>query len=433
MSVDTQLRFRNESIAAYSKANQEPDWFLEKRLSSLNAAGVLPLPALEKTKIDKWNIDQFAPFQTEAKADGIESLDNVVKEQIGEGAVNNLIVQKNASTIFTAVSEELTAQGVIFTDLASALREHGDLVQQYYLKAVGFDEHKLTALHTALVNGGVFLYVPKNVEISEPLQAVFEVAGDEAFLCPHILVVAEANSRVAYVDTFVSAAGKQMVANSIVEVFVGAGAKVQVASVRTLSGEVHDYTFRRAVVERDGRMEWVLGEMNDGNCVANNTTVLKGTGSFADTKTINVGTGSQRQNLTSQVQHIGTHSESDMLSKAVMRDEAVTILNGITKIEKGAEKTNGAQAENILMLSEKARGDANPILLIDEDDVKAGHAASVGKISEESIYYLMSRGVTRKEAERLIILGFLEPVVAEIPLEEVKSRLRQALERKLGR
>lgn len=433
MSVDTQLRFRNESIAAYSKANQEPDWFLEKRLASLNAAGVLPLPALEKTKIDKWNIDQFAPFQTEAKADGIESLDNVVKEQIGEGAVNNLIVQKNASTIFTAVSEELTAQGVIFTDLASALREHGDLVQQYYLKAVGFDEHKLTALHTALVNGGVFLYVPKNVEISEPLQAVFEVAGDEAFLCPHILVVAEANSRVAYVDTFVSAAGKQMVANSIVEVFVGAGAKVQVASVRTLSGEVHDYTFRRAVVERDGRMEWVLGEMNDGNCVANNTTVLKGTGSFADTKTINVGTGSQRQNLTSQVQHIGTHSESDMLSKAVMRDEAVTILNGITKIEKGAEKTNGAQAENILMLSEKARGDANPILLIDEDDVKAGHAASVGKISEESIYYLMSRGVTRKEAERLIILGFLEPVVAEIPLEEVKSRLRQALERKLGR
>jgi Fe-S cluster assembly protein SufD len=115
-----------------------------------------------------------------------------------------------------------------------------------------------------------------------------------------------------------------------------------------------------------------------------------------------------------------------------MTGEATTILNGITKIEKGAEKANGEQAENILMLSEKARGDANPILLIDEDDVKAGHAASVGRVSEESIYYLMSRGIDRQEAERLIILGFLEPVVAEIPIDEVKNRLRQALERKLG-
>jgi Fe-S cluster assembly protein SufD len=224
-----------------------------------------------------------------------------------------------------------------------------------------------------------------------------------------------------------------MVANSAVEVYVGAGAHVQVASVRTLSEEVHDYAFRRAVVDRDGKMEWILGEMNDGNTVANNTTILKGKGSVGDTKSITVGTGQQRQNLTSQVQHIGTYSESMMLSKAVMTDEAVAILNGITKIEHGATKANGEQAENILMLSEKARGDANPILLIDEDDVKAGHAASVGRVSEESLYYLMSRGIPRKQAEKLIILGFLDPVVAEIPLEEVKGRLRQALERKLER
>ena len=122
-----------------------------------------------------------------------------------------------------------------------------------------------------------------------------------------------------------------------------------------------------------------------------------------------------------------------MLSKAVMTDEAVTILNGITKIEKGAEKANGEQAENILMLSEKSRGDANPILLIDEDDVKAGHAASVGRFSEESVYYLMSRGISRKESERLITIGFLDPVISEIPLEDVQNVIRQAVERKLGR
>jgi Fe-S cluster assembly protein SufD len=432
MSVDVQLRFDREAITEYSKANQEPDWFLEKRLSALQLAGELELPSLEKTKIDKWNFDKFLPFQTVEKAASVNELDDVVKEQIDVNAVKNLLVQKNASVVFRAAADEWKRQGVIFTDFATALREHGDLVQKYLLDAVKPDEHKLTALHTAVINGGVFLYVPKNVEVDVPLQVVFEVAGDDALLCPHVLIVAEANSKVTYVDTYVSAEGSNMVANSIVEVYVGAGASVQVASVRSLSEKVHDYTFRRAVVDRDGKMVWILGEMNDGNTVANNTTILKGSGSCAETKTVSIGTGSQRQNLTSQVQHIGTHSESDMVSKAVMTGEATTILNGITKIEKGAEKSNGEQAESILMLSEKARGDANPILLIDEDDVKAGHAASVGRFSEMSIFYLMSRGISRQEAERLIILGFLEPVVAEIPIEEVKNRLRQALERKLG-
>ncbi|MDF2682103.1 MAG: Fe-S cluster assembly protein SufD [Brevibacillus sp.] len=432
MSVDVQLRFDSEAITEYSKANQEPAWFLEKRLAGLQAAGELQLPALEKTKIDKWNTTEFDPFQTAATAATANELSDLVKAQIDVDSVKNLLVQKNASSVFEAVSDELKSKGVIFTTLAKALVEHSDLVQKHLLNVVAYDEHKLTALHTAVVNGGVFLYVPKNVEVEVPLQVVFEVAGDHALLSPHVLIVAEANSKVIYVDTFVSGEGTGMVANSIVEVYVGAGASVQVASVRSLSTDVHDYSFRRATVDRDGKMEWILGEMNDGNTVANNTTILKGTGSTAETKSISVGTGSQRQNLTSQVQHIGTHSESDMVSKAVMTGEAVSILNGITKIEKGAEKANGVQAENILMLSEKSRGDANPILLIDEDDVKAGHAASVGRFSEESLYYLMSRGITRQNAERLIILGFLDPVVAEIPVEEVRNRLRQALERKLG-
>jgi len=432
MSVELQLRFDREAITQYSQANQEPAWFLESRLAAFEAYKQLDLPVLEKTKIDKWNYEQFEPFQIQAKVDNAEGLDDVVKAEIDVAAAKNLLVQKNASTIYYQLADELKAQGVIFTDLFTALREHGELVQKYWGKAVAADEHKLTALHHALVNGGAFLYVPKNVEAAVPLQAVYQVAGDNALLCPHVLIVAEAHSKVTYVDTYVSTAGQSMVANSLVEVFVGPGASVQLASVRSLSEGVHDYTFRRAVVDRDGKMEWILGEMNDGNTVANNTTVLKGTASAVDTKTVTVGKGTQRQNLTSQVQHIGTHSESEMLSKAVMTDEAVTILNGITKIEKGAEKANGEQAENILMLSEKARGDANPILLIDEDDVKAGHAASVGRISEESIHYLMSRGITRKEAERLIVLGFLDAVINQIPIDEVKNRLRQALERKLA-
>ncbi|WP_139490597.1 Fe-S cluster assembly protein SufD [Brevibacillus dissolubilis] len=433
MSVDTQLRFDREAITAYSQANQEPAWFLEKRLAAFDAAQTLELPKLEKTKLDNWNTDQFQPFVTADKAANAAALDEVVKDQIDEAQASSLIVQKNASVVLATLADDIKAQGVIYTDIQTAVREHGDLVQKYLNQAVQADEHRIAALHQAVINGGVFLYVPKNTEVSVPLQAVYQVAGDGALVSPHIIIVAENHSRVTYVDTYVSGEGQGMVAQSIVEVFVGAGAHVQVASVRSLSTDVTDYTFRRAIVEQDGKMEWILGEMNAGNTVANNTSVLKGRGSHADTKSITIGLGSQRQNLTSQVQHIGTHTESSMLSKAVMTDEAVAILNGITKIEKGAEKANGEQAENILMLSPQARGDANPILLIDEDDVKAGHAASVGRFSEESLYYLMSRGISRKEAERLIILGFLDPVVAEIPVEEVRNRLRQALERKLAR
>jgi len=136
--------------------------------------------------------------------------------------------------------------------------------------------------------------------------------------------------------------------------------------------------------------------------------------------------------LTTQAVHFGRSTESDMITRAVMKDEATAIINGVTKIEKGATKSNGQQTEKVLMLSPKSRGDANPILLIDEDDVKAGHAASVGQVNADQVYYLMSRGISRQEAERLIIHGFLDPVVSEIPLKGLREQLHRILERKLG-
>ncbi len=172
--------------------------------------------------------------------------------------------------------------------------------------------------------------------------------------------------------------------------------------------------------------------MNDGNTVSENTTHLIGEGSTADTKTVSVGRGSQKQNITTEVIHHGKHSDGQILKHGVMTGAATMIFNGISKIEHGATKSNGEQTERILMLSEKARGDANPILLIDEDDVTAGHAASVGRIDPIQMFYLMSRGIPRKEAERLIIHGFLAPVVNELPVESVKDRLIEAIERKVN-
>ncbi len=300
------------------------------------------------------------------------------------------------------------------------------------MNSVSFDENKFLALHTALWSGGLFLYVPKNVEVEFPVQAIYLAA--ESGLLPHIIIVAEAFSSVTYVDHYFSEKNAEpTVHNGVVEVYVGEGAKVRFSTIHNFSSEIYDYTHRHADIARNGRIEWVIGEMNEGNTVSNNISILKGEASEADSKSIFVGTGNQRTNFVSKVIHEGEHTNSQILSRGVMLDRSTGIFNGITHMKKGCVKSNAQQTEKVLMLSEGSRGDANPILLIDENDVMAGHAASAGPVDQEDIYYLMSRGIMKEDAEKLIIHGFLAPVVSLIPIEGMQEKLENVIERKLGK
>lgn len=226
----------------------------------------------------------------------------------------SLIIQRNSGAVYTRIAPELAEQGVIFTDLQTAVKEHGDLVQRYLHKAIQPDEHSIAALHAALWNGGVFLYVPKNVVIETPLQAVLLTDDAEATFVPHILVVADTNSSVTYVDNYVSDKEEAGLHNGAVEVFVGAGAKVRYATVHQLGVDTTDVTYRRAVVENDGVIEWIVGEMNYGDTASDTKSVLKGNGSSSDAKVIAVGTGSQKLNYTTQAQHFGKSTPSDMIT-----------------------------------------------------------------------------------------------------------------------
>jgi Fe-S cluster assembly protein SufD len=297
---------------------------------------------------------------------------------------------------------------------------------------VKIDEHKLTALHAALMNGGAFVYVPKNVELDVPLQAVYIHENPEATLFNHVLIVADDNSSVTYVENYISTTDvNQGIVNIVTEVIANTNAKVAYGAVDHLAKGVTTYVNRRGIAGRDAHIEWALGLMNDGDTISENVTHLIGDGSFGDTKTVVVGRGEQKQNFTTSVIHHGKHSEGYILKHGVMKDSASSIFNGIGKIEHGASKSNAQQESRVLMLSPKARGDANPILLIDEDDVTAGHAASVGRVDPIQLYYLMSRGIPKVEAERLIIHGFLAPVVNEIPIDGVKKQLIEVIERKV--
>ncbi|OIK08477.1 Fe-S cluster assembly protein SufD [Bacillus sp. MUM 116] len=432
MTTETKLPFDQDFVRSFSKQAGEPAWMEELRLKALADVNILPMPRPDKTKIDKWNFTQFTSHTVKSQPfSSLSELPEAVKSLVEEN--KNLYIQRNQTPAFLSLSEDLKNKGVIFTDLLTAAKEHGDLLKKYYLtQAVNADEHRLTALHAALVNGGVFLYIPKNVEISEPIQAVYLHDNAEANLFNHVIVVAEENSSVTYVENYISTMeSANGIFNLITEVVAGTNAQVKYGAVDYLAKGITTYVNRRGVAGRDARIEWALGLMNEGNTISENTTNLIGDGSYGDTKMVVVGRGEQTQNFTTKVVHFGKHTEGYILKHGVMKDSATSIFNGIGKIEHGASKSNAEQTSRVLMLSEKARGDANPILLIDEDDVTAGHAASVGRVDKVQLYYLMSRGIPKAEAERLIIHGFLAPVVNQLPIEGVKKQLTEVIERKV--
>lgn len=434
MTIETQLPFDQEYVRSFSTKNSEPAWLTELRIHALTKAEELPMPKPDKTKITKWNFTQVKAHTVESNVySSLDELADEVKALVEVEANNqNLYIQRNQTPAYVTLSADVKESGVIFTDIFTAVREHSELVQKFFMKdAVTIDEHRLTALHAAYMNGGVFLYVPKNVEVKEPIQAVYVHDDANTNLFNHVLVVAEDNSAVTYVENYISTVDAEGIFNIITEVVAGTNAKVQYGAVDTLAKGITTYVNRRGIASRDARIEWALGLMNDGNTISENSTKLVGDGSFGDTKTVVVGRGEQTQNFTTKVTHIGKHTEGYILKHGVMKDAATSIFNGIGHIEHGASKSNAEQESRVLMLSEKARGDANPILLIDEDDVTAGHAASVGRVDPVQLYYLMSRGIPQAEAERLVIHGFLAPVVNQLPIENVKKQLVEVIERKV--
>jgi Fe-S cluster assembly protein SufD len=432
MSTDTRLLFDENVVTEVSQKNQEPAWMLQSRLDALKKAAQLPLPKVQQTNISRWNFTGFEPFREEAPVQSLDELPEGVKEFVF-GEQPSVVVQKNASVIFKQLSAELSEKGVVFTDLGTAAKEYEPLIKKYFMTdGVKKDEHRLTAIHAALYSGGVFLYVPKNVDVQIPLNGLFWLSGEGAALLPHILIVAEEGSRVDFMANFVSDPEEPgAMNNSVIEAFVGAQAKVRVTTISNLGASAVNVVYRRSLVDRDGHLEWIIADLSDGKVVSDNTSHLKGEGSRADVKAVVLGTGEMRANVTSSVYHWNRHTKSFINARSVMTDKASSILNSITKIEKGASKSDGQQSGKVLMLHPEARGDANPILLIDENDVVAGHAASVGKVDPLQMYYLMSRGIPKKEAEKLIIHGFLDAIISDIPSELLREQIHRLIERKI--
>lgn len=415
--------FMDDTIA-FSKNHEEPLWFQKMREEALNHATELKLPVFEKINYRGWRLDHpKAPF-AQANTDNSFDLPET----------NNLLVQNGDQTLVNKLDPKLSEQGVIFTDIWTALKDYPELVQKYFLAtALKPAENKLVALNLALMNGGAFLYVPKNVKVDQSIQSIYlQDNSQQKDYIHHVLVVADQGSEVTYLENFLSQGDQaDNIANIVVEVVAAANSRVHFSALDQFGKHVSTYINRHGYVGDNARLDWAIGLMNDSQVVGDFGTDLRGEGGHSEAKVVAITTGEQVSGIDTKITNYGQHTIGHILQHGVILQSSSLTFNGVGHIVKGARGSDAQQESRVLMLSRTARGDANPILLIDENDVTAGHAASVGRVNEEQMYYLMSRGIDQETAQRLVIRGFLSSVITEIPEKEVRVRLTDMIERKL--
>ena len=406
-----------ELIHEFSQVHAEPAWLVDLRQKAFDKIDQLDLPVIERVKFHRWNLG-------DGRISDSEPLTNVPDFMaLGD---NLKFVQVGTQTVLEQLPADLAEQGVVFTDFHTALEEIPELVEKHFMSAVKYDEDKLAAYHTAYFNSGAVLYVPDNVEIDQPIEGIFyQDSESDVPFNKHILIIAGKHSKVNYLERL-ETYGEGSVpttANITVEVIAQAGAQIKFSAIDRLGENVTAYISRRGKLDNDTMIDWAIGVMNEGNVVADFDSDLYGKGSHADMKVVALSSGKQVQGIDTRVTNYGCNSIGNILQHGVILEKGTLTFNGIGHIIKGAKGADAQQESRVLMLSDQARSDANPILLIDENDVTAGHAASIGQVDPEDMYYLMSRGLDKATAERLVVRGFLGSVIVEIPVKEVRDEM----------
>ena len=406
-----------ELIQEFSQFHAEPEWLASLRQKAFEKIDQLDLPIIERVKFHRWNLG-------DGRISDSEPLTSVPDfTSLGD---NLKFIQMGTQTVLEQLPADLAEQGVVFTDFHTALEEIPELVEKHFMSAVKYDEDKLAAYHTAYFNSGAVLYVPDNVEIDQPIEGIFyQDSESDVPFNKHILIIAGKHSKVNYLERL-ETYGEGSVpatANITVEVIAQAGAQIKFSAIDRLGENVTAYISRRGKLDNDAMIDWAIGVMNEGNVVADFDSDLYGNGSHADMKVVALSSGKQVQGIDTRVTNYGCNSIGNILQHGVILEKGTLTFNGIGHIIKGAKGADAQQESRVLMLSDQARSDANPILLIDENDVTAGHAASIGQVDPEDMYYLMSRGLDKATAERLVVRGFLGSVIVEIPVKEVRDEM----------
>ncbi len=422
----TELNSAKEQIVAASKENNESQQLLDRRLAARDLMEKLQLPRMQRFNFRNWPLIPDHPL-TWLKSDPAlvetpASDDEVIK-----------VTQFGQTLLHVNLPQTLKDQGIILTDIFTAAREYPELFDKFFMTVIKPEENLLTAYHLAYLNSGLFLYIPKNVEIKKPIEAeIIQDSTSNEPLISHILVVADRGSRIKFIQHLTTVGDHENTANMMIELMAQENSEIDFSSLDEFGPHTHTYFKRRADIGRDAHVEWAVGLMNNGNTVGDMDSELLGDGGYANSKMIAVTTRDQEVGVNNRVTNHGRHTTGLINQRGVILEKSELIFNGIGQIIHGAHGAKADQQNRVLIMSDQARGDANPILLIDENDVEAGHAASVGPVDPHQMYYLMSRGIPRAQAERMVIRGFLGAVLSAIPSKDVRNKLITILERKLA-
>ncbi|MGB5842887.1 MAG: Fe-S cluster assembly protein SufD, partial [Anaerolineales bacterium] len=357
-----------------------------------------------------------------------ELLDPVV----GDKHAGQIILSAGKSRI--DLDPALKEQGVIFTDLITAEREHGDVLERIMGQVVKADEGKFAAMAAAFADLGVLVYVPKGVKVEQPLHSILWGPGIGLAYFSHVLIWLEEEAELTYVHEAASNNEEdgQTLHAGLIEINVEPGANLRFVELQSWGDHVWNFTHKRARVDRDGNLDWVIAAVGSHVTKDFSDLDLIGEGARGRMSGFYFTDGTQHLDHDTQQNHMAANTSSDLLFKGALKENSRSVWQGMIYVAPGAQKTDGYQANRNLVLSNKARADSIPGLEILADDVRCTHGATVGKIDPDELFYILSRGIGQADAEQLIVEGFFDPIMQRIPFQGVQDRLRRAIAEKMG-
>src|ERR1700722_15663523 len=417
----------HELVEAIAEHKHESDWMRKVRHQALDYFFARPMPEWggDLSGIDFDNIYYYIK-PTEKQAESWEDLPADIRDTwdklgIPEAEKKYLAgvgAQYESEVVYHHLQEKLTQQGVLFLDMDSGMREHEELVRQYFGTIIPSNDNKFAALNTAVWSGGSFIYVPPGVKIELPLQAYFRINAENMGQFERTMILVDEDAYVHYVEGSTAPIySSDSLHSAVVEIVVKKGGRARYTTIQNWSNNVYNLVTKRAVAYEDATMEWVDGNLGSKLTMKSPALWLLGERAHGEVLSIAFAGAGQHQDAGGKVVHVAPNTSSVITSKSISKNGGRAGYRGLLEVAKGAKNSRSKVVCDALILDEDSRSDTYPYIQIDEDEVDIGHEATVSKIGEEQLFYLMSRGLTESEASAMIVSGFVEPITKELPLE----------------
>jgi len=419
----------HEVVEMISRLKKEPEWMRSYRHKALDTFLAKPMPTWGDTamlaEIDFADITYYVRATEKQSTTWEEVPENVKRtfDRLGipeaeRKFLAGVTAQYESEVVYHSVKEELTKQGVIFLDMDSGLREHEEIVRKHFGTVIPAADNKFSALNAAVWSGGSFIYVPPHAEVAIPLQAYFRINAERMGQFERTLIIADEGAKVHYIEGCTAPVySTNSLHSAVVELIAMKGARIRYTTIQNWSNNIYNLVTKRAVAHEDAVVEWVDGNIGSKLTMKYPAVILKGERAHGEVLSIAFAGPGQHQDAGAKVTHLASHTTSKITSKSISKDSGRSTYRGLVKVRKGAVGCKTAVQCDALLIGSQARTDTYPTMEIAENDVRVEHEARVSKLGDEQLFYLRSRGLSEDQARLMIVNGFIEPFVKELPME----------------